>query len=167
MNTHFLYCRLTNTALSSSPYNFNERSLIQYLDSGKPSTSENRQLTGILTSGNRLPPSTDQDAAHFLVYRKGFQGNDRAPCTRAPKRRLSYRDLDLRRGTFYQNPDKKALRYHYHAGAEEKLDKPRVVLGDGTRSTVQRSVQFRYCRWDIARMMKELDLNKLERKKNA
>lgn len=44
--------------------------------------------------------------------------------------------------------------------AEEKLDKPRVVLGDGTRSTVQRSVQFRYRRWDIARMMKELDLNK-------
>ncbi len=42
---------------------------------------------------------------------------------------------------------------------KKKLDnKPRVVLGDGTRSTVQCSVQFRYRRWDIARMMKELDL---------
>jgi hypothetical protein len=157
MNTHFLYCWLTNTVLSSSPYNFNERSLIQYLDSEKASTSENRQLAGMLTSSNRLPLSTDQDAAHFLVYRKGFQGNDRAPCTRAPERNLSYRDLDLRRGTFYQNPDETALRLPREA--EEKLDKPRVVLGDGTRSTVQRSVQFRYRRWDIARMMKELDLN--------
>ena len=118
-------------------------------------------MTGTLTSSNRLSPSTDQDAAHFLVYRKGFQGNDRAPRTRAPERSLSYRDLDLRKGTLCQNPDKKALCYHYHAGAEEKLGKPRVVLGDGTRSTVQRSVQFRYRRWDIARMMKELDLNKM------
>jgi hypothetical protein len=37
-------------------------------------------------------------------------------------------------------------------------NKPGVLLGDGTRSTVQRSVQFRYRRWDIARMMEELDL---------
>lgn len=109
MNTHFLYCQLINTVLSSSPYNFNERSLIQCLDSGKTSTSENRQLAGVLTSSNRLPPSTDQDTAHFLIYREGFQGNDRAPHTRAPKRGLSYRDLNLRRGTFCQNPDKMAL----------------------------------------------------------
>jgi hypothetical protein len=116
-------------------------------------------LAGILTSSDRLPRSTDQDAAHFLVYRKGFQGNDRAPCTRAPERSLSYRDLNLGRGTFCQNPDKTALPLPREA--DEKLDKPRVVLGDGTRSTVQRSVQFRYRRWDIARMMKELDLNKM------
>jgi hypothetical protein len=157
MNTHFLYCWLTNTALSSSPYNFNERSLIQYLDSGKPSTSGNRQLAGKLTSSNRLTPSTDQDATHFLVYRKGFQGNDRAPCTRAPERSLSYRDLDFRGGTSCQNPDKTALPLP-RGQKKKRLDKPRVVLGDGTRSTVQRSVQFRYRRWDIARMMKELDL---------
>jgi hypothetical protein len=117
MNTHFLYCWLTNSVLSS-PYKFNERSLIQYLDNGKTSASGNRQLAGILTSSDRLPPSTDQDAAHFLVYRKGFQGNDRAPCTRAPERSLSYRDLDLGRGTFCQNPDKTALRLL--RGAEEK-----------------------------------------------
>jgi hypothetical protein len=49
-------------------------------------------------------------------------------------------------------------RRYYYRGLKNKLDKPRVVLGDGTRSTVQRGVQFRYRRWDIARMMKELDL---------
>jgi hypothetical protein len=109
MNTRFLYCWLTNTALSS-PYNSNERSLIQYLDSGKTSASENGQLVGILTSSDRLPPSTDQDAAHFLVYRERFQGNDRAPCSRAPERSLlSYRDLDFRRGAFCQNPDKDGI----------------------------------------------------------
>ena len=135
---------------------FNERSLIQYLESGKPSTSENRQLAGILTSSDRLTSSTDQDAAHFLAFRKWFQRNDRASCTRAPKRSLSYRDLDLRRGTFCQNPDKTALLLP--RVQKEKLAKPRVVLVDGTRSTVQRSVQFGYRRWDIARMMKELDL---------
>src|SRR5260370_34840165 len=103
MNMYFLCCWLTNTVLSSS-YNFNERSLIQYLDNRKTSTSENRQLAGILTSSNRLTPSTDQDPTHFLVYRKRFQGNDRAPCTRAPEHTLSYRDLDLRRGALRQNP---------------------------------------------------------------
>lgn len=31
-------------------------------------------------------------------------------------------------------------RYDYYAEQKKKLCKPRVVLGDGTRSTVQRSV---------------------------
>ena len=117
MNTYFLYCWPTNSVFPS-PYKFNERSLIQYLDNGKTLVSGNRRLAGILTSSDRLPPSTDQDAAHFLVYREGFQGDDRAPCTRAPERSLSYRDLDLGRGTFCQNPDKTALRLL--RGAEEK-----------------------------------------------
>ena len=43
---------------------------------------------------------------------------------------------------------------------KENLDEPRVLLGDGARGTVQRSVQFRYRRRDIARMMKEFYLNK-------
>ena len=109
MNTHFLYCWLTKKVIFSSHSSINERSLTQYLDSRKTSANGNRQLAGLLTSSNRLPPSTDQDAAHFLVYRKEFQGNDRAPCSRTPERGLSYRDLDLRRGTFCQNPDKTAL----------------------------------------------------------
>lgn len=114
----------------------------------------------MLTSSDCLTPSTDQDATHFLVYRKGFQGNDRVPCTRAPERGLSYRNLDLRRGSSCQNPDKKALSSPrgQMKKKKKKLDKPRGVLSDGTRSTVQRSVQFRYRRWDIARMMKELNL---------
>ena len=46
-----------------------------------------------------------------------------------------------------------------------KKDKPRVLLRDSTRSAVQRGVQLGYCRRDIARMMKELDLKMPARKK--
>ena len=72
-------------------------------------TSEGRQLADVLTGSNRLPPSTNQDPAHFLVCREGFQRNDRVPGTRAPEGNLSYHDLDLRRSTFRENPGKVAL----------------------------------------------------------
>jgi len=59
--------------------------------------------------------------------------------------------------------------YRYHSDAARVLkekrkkepetgNEPGITLGDGTRSAVQRGVELRYRRWDIARMMKELDL---------
>jgi hypothetical protein len=44
---------------------------------------------------------------------------------------------------------------------------PRIPLGDGARSAVQRRVQLGYRRWDIARLMKEFDLKKQKDKDRA
>jgi len=73
------------------------------------SASEAGITNGVHTSSDRLSSSTNQDAAHFLVCRKRFQGNHGAPCTSRPKGSLSYRDLNFRRGTFCQNPGKEPL----------------------------------------------------------
>jgi hypothetical protein len=160
MNTHFLYCWLTNTVLSSSPYNFNERSLIQHLDSGNPSTSKNRQLAGVhLPAAIVSPPLRIRMRPISLFIEKDSKGMTvfRAPEPPNVACRIAI-------WTSAEVPFVRTLiRRHcvtITTRAEEKVDKPRVALGDGTRSTVQRSVQFRYRRWDIARMMKELDLNK-------
>jgi hypothetical protein len=132
-------------------------------------TSESRQLVDVLTGSDRLPPSTYQDPAHFLVCREGFQGNDRVPGTRAPEGSLSYHDLDLRRSTFRENPGKVALPLPHrvcYQMVKKNQNRPRVLLGDGTRSTIKRSVQFRYRRREVVRMMKQLDLNKTKRMRN-
>jgi hypothetical protein len=157
MNTHFLYCWLTNTLLSSSPYNFNERSLIQYLDSRKTSTIENRSWQVYLPAAIVSPPLRIKTRPISLFIENGSKG---MTVLRAPEPPNVACRIAI--WTSAEVPFVRTLirrRYHYHAAYKKKLDnKPRVVLGDGTRSTVQRSVQFRYRRWDIARMMKELDL---------
>ena len=105
----------------------------------------------VLTSGDRLASSTNQDAAHFFVCGKRFQGNGGATRTRAREGSLSHRDLDLRRGAFRQNAVKKKRRAAsprkvservYVANRSQISDEPRVPLGDGAGSAVQRGVQF-------------------------
>ena len=44
--------------------------------------------------------------------------------------------------------------------AEVYWNVPRILLCDGAGSAVQRRVQLGYRRWNIARMMKELDLKR-------
>jgi hypothetical protein len=52
--------------------------------------------------------------------------------------------------------------FRLQVGGEVKTrrSEPRVLLGYGTSSAVQRGIQFRYRRWDVARMVEELDLGK-------
>jgi hypothetical protein len=157
MNTHFLYCWLTNTVLSSSPYNFNERSLIQHLDSGKPSTSETDSWQVHLPAAIVSPPLRIKMRPISLFIEKGSKGMTVLRAPEPPNVACRIAIWTSAEVPFVRTLIRRALRLPREA--EEKLDKPRVVLGDGTRSTVQRSVQFRYRRWDIARMMKELDLN--------